>query len=548
LKRMERTMSEFNLIDEPWIPCIDLKGLQVDYGVLNTVLKAHELCEICDDSPLVTVAIHRLLLAVLYRGLNGPTDFAAWKRLYAKCAFDDQMIRKYLDMWRPRFDILSGSRPFFQMERFETKKPVSVNRLATECASGNNATLFDHCGDDEEVAWLPAQAAKRLIACQSFALGFGRSGNAKINGVDEALPYSADAIALRGMNIWLQGKSLFETLMINLVPIEDSSLPPWELEDSNEYRDRLQGEARIAVSAKGVVDRLTWQSRLVRLIPKGSTISKMYFTQGRSADKSAGDPMKVYRTSTEEGISALPLSSGKAAWRDAHSILMIPSPGSNERRPECFNLVARARSGAVMDISNNFIAHIVGLASAPNKAGKFLLWRHERMPVPVSLLGDANLIERLGGLLMNAEQAARELNNRTRRIAKLYLSPDAESPNGRQPDKDEVTKVVEVIDARPAYWARLEEHSFTLLENLPNDWDSEKSEWKPDDQQEATRTWRKEVKRVAERALEESIRSLGTTARAIQAVARVRTDFNDNDLKPQPQKADKKKAKGGRKK
>jgi CRISPR system Cascade subunit CasA len=381
-------------------------------------------------------------------------------------------------------------------------------------------------------------------------LGFGKSGNATINGVDEALPYSADAIALRGMNIWLQGESLFETLMINLVHIDDSSLPPWELENPNEHRDRLQGKNRKAVTSFGVVDRLTWQSRLVRLIPKDSTASQMYFTQGRSADKSAGDPMKVYRTSKEEGVSALSLSSGKAAWRDAHSILMIPNNKNNEHRPECFNLVARAHSAAVVDASHSFVTHIVGLAAAPNKAGKFLLWRHERMPVPVALLDDTNLIERLQSLLQNAEHVADGLKDRARRIGKLYLSPDCESPGGRQPDKDEVTKVVEAIDPRPAYWARMEKHFFTLIENLPNDWDEASGDWKPDDQQTATRAWRDNIKREAERALQESIKSIGTTARAIQAVARVRTDFNDDDLNPSTQTVDKtkRKAKGGKKK
>jgi hypothetical protein len=58
------------------------------------------------------------------------------------------------------------------------------------------------------------------------------------------------------------------------------------------------------------------------------------------------------------------------------------------------------------------------------------------------------------------------------------------------------------------------------------------------------------VKDEARRALEESVHSLGTTARAIQAVARVRTDFNDEDLKPQPQKAAnaKRQSRGGKRK
>jgi CRISPR system Cascade subunit CasA len=541
-------MAEFNLIDERWIPCIEPDGKPIEYGIRDTLLKAHELREICNDSPLVTVALHRLLLAILYRVHGGPQDFTAWNRLYTAGAFSRRSVTDYLNKWHNRFGLTAERHPFFQMAQLETNEAVSVTRFATECASGNNATLFDHSDDEEEVAWLPAQAAKRLIACQSFALGFGKSGEAKINGKHETLPYSADAIALRGMNIWLQGKTLFDTLMINLAPTKDVSLPPWEMDDPHKHRDRLSGKERKAVASFGVVDRLTWQSRLVRLLPEDGAFSSMYFTQGRSADKSRGDPMKVYRASKQEGISPLSLSSGKAAWRDAHSILTIPPARSNERRPECFNLAARARSRGAVQPERHFVAHVVGLASAPNKAGKFLLWRHERMPVPSALLGDVNLIERLGLLLQNAEYAADELASRTRRIAKLYLAPDAESPGGRQADRGEIARVAEAIDPRPAYWARLEKHFFELLENLPKDWDPERNDWKPDDRQATTNTWRKDVKDEAKQTLEESIHSLGTTARAIQAIARVRTGFTDDDLKPQEAAETKPRTKGGKKK
>lgn len=539
-------MPEFNLIDEPWIPCIEPNGHRVEYGIRDTLLKAHELREICDDSPLVTVAIHRLLLAILYRTHKGPTDFAFWKDLYEAGAFTQTKVTDYLEKWEDRFDLASDTYPFFQMAGLETKRAASVARLATESASGNNATLFDHSDDDATTDWLLAKVATQLIACQSFALGFGRSGDATINGKAETLPYSADAIALRGMTVWLQGRSLFDTLMVNLVPADDTSLPPWELDDPHKYRDRLVGKTRKAITSLGVVDLFTWQSRLVRLLPRDGTCYRIFFTQGRSADKSARDPMKVYRASKEEGISALSLSSGKAAWRDAHSTFAIPPAGSGERRPECLNLVARARSSGAIDSGKQFVVHIAGLASAPKKAGKFLLWRHERMPVPAGLLADATLIERLGALLQDARGAASALNSRARRVAKLYLAPDAESPDGRQPDEDEVAKVNESINPRPAYWARLEKHFYDLLQDLPNDRDPAEDDWKPDDRQTATNAWRMHVKQEAQRALEESIRSLGSTARAIQAVARVRTDFTDEDLKPPSEKA-KGRAKGGKK-
>jgi hypothetical protein len=165
------------------------------------------------------------------------------------------------------------------------------------------------------------------------------------------------------------------------------------------------------------------------------------------------------------------------------------------------------------------------------------------------LLADSNLIDRLGGLLESAERVALELNNRARRIAKLYLAPDAESSGSHQPDPEEVDRVRDAIDPRPAYWARMENHFSELLENLSTDWDNARNDWKPDDQQAATNAWREHVKHEAREALRESTRSLGTTARAIQAIARVGTDFSDHDLVAQSQESTKarRKSNGGNK-
>jgi CRISPR system Cascade subunit CasA len=526
----ERTkaMAEFNLIDEAWIPCIDAEGEHIECGIRDALLWAHELREIRDDSPLITVALHRLLLAILYRVHDGPRDFRSWTVLYTKGAFESDAMRAYFSKWHDRFDLLGKERPFYQMAQLETRELSPITRLATECASGNNPTLFDHSVDQLGVEWEPSKAARWLVACQAFALGFGRSGTARINGTDEAIPYSADAIALRGMNVWLQGANLFDTLMINLIPSVDPSLPAWELDDAHLYRDRLENGKRRTVSSFGLVDRLTWQSRLVRLTWSEGKSSWIYFTQGRSADKSPDDPMKVYRLLREEGVAPLPLSSGRAVWRDAHSLLMIPQPKSGERRPECFNLVARARVITLIPPEEQFVAHVVGLATAPRKSGKFLLWRHDQLPVSASLIANTAMIERLGGLLGTANQLAEELRSRMWQIARFYRVPYGRQPN--ESERNDIDAMLRKLDPRPAYWTRLEEHFVTLLEDIPADWDALREDWKADHQQMATNAWRVCVKAEARRALRESIISLGTTARAIQAIGRVRTDFSEEHL------------------
>ena len=67
-------MSRFNLIDEPWIPVRFPNGTRTKLGIRDTLLRAKEIAVIEDASPLVVAALHRFLLAVLYRALEGPTD------------------------------------------------------------------------------------------------------------------------------------------------------------------------------------------------------------------------------------------------------------------------------------------------------------------------------------------------------------------------------------------------------------------------------------------------------------------------------------------
>ena len=258
-------------------------------------------------------------------------------------------------------------------------------------------------------------------------------------------------------------------------------------------------------SPTGPVQLFTWPSRAVRLTkPERGVIKTVHFTQGLALSQHPIDPMKPYN---QHG-KPISLQRHKAAWRDLHSLLTIQA----NRNRTVLALSHAARSGISVRRLN-----VSGIARG-DEAAKILFWRHERMPVPAALLADVNLIERLGGLIENAERAGVEQLRRIWQIARFFRVPADRQPNKKE--KEDIEALVQKIDPWPAYWARLEKHFFELLESLPGDWDAANSDWKPDDQQLATNTWRENVKIEAGRALKESIRSLGTTARAIRAVAR----------------------------
>jgi len=575
-------MAEFNLIDEEWIPCITLDGSSKEFGIQDTLLKAHELREICDDSPLVTVAIHRLLLAILYRAFQGPTGMGQWKALYATGSFNgNKSLTDYLakDKWYDRFFLFDENHPFMQVAKLDLNeykddgkikkdKSDGLMRLVREAPDKGGRILFDHRVGAERPEYEAKHIARMILSAHSYA-GTGVASGGIIDGQKINPTPCQFAPCVNGLCLWLQGENLFQTLLFNLVPtsIDANDLPPWE--DSNIIKSAKRSWKK-PIAFAGTIQRLAPLSRFIRVMDR----RKMFFTNGLKTIADDGDSMKAYsRTSAKDPFTPIELRKDKAAWRDAHSLFSLAS--TTRKPPASLNHVARLLQDGTLPRLAQPRANVVGLATAQ---GKSLLWRQERIPVPLGILVSVDLTDRLALLIAEAEAVGSELSRglfwsattkktirtepvgRIQMIADFVLAPALEhrkngiirTADGRFPDdahNASCLNLADNLDPRPAYWARLEKHFFDLLENLPGDWDGTTGAWEPDDQQIATRTWRDAIKQEAKRALVESIRSLGTTTRAIGAVARVPIDFSDNDLKPLPPRAktSKKKSKATRK-
>lgn len=71
----------FDLLDEPWLPCIRLDGADVLLGLRDALVQAHNLLELGGDSPIVEAALYRLLLVVMHR-VFGPPSHDVWGALW----------------------------------------------------------------------------------------------------------------------------------------------------------------------------------------------------------------------------------------------------------------------------------------------------------------------------------------------------------------------------------------------------------------------------------------------------------------------------------
>jgi CRISPR system Cascade subunit CasA len=161
----------FLLTTEPWIPCRALDGSHRELGLVDVLVGAHDLEGVHDASPPVTLAVHRLLLAVLHR-VFGPSGLTAWKALYTQGSFDEAAIHVYFKAQEARFDLLHPARPFYQV-RGLTKfcEPDGVGRLVLERSNyGASVNVFQHRTHAAAAAdglSLPA-AARNLLALQNL--------------------------------------------------------------------------------------------------------------------------------------------------------------------------------------------------------------------------------------------------------------------------------------------------------------------------------------------------------------------------------------------
>ena len=247
-------MSAFNLIEEPWIPVRRLEGERVELGIRDTLLQAQNIAGIEDPSPLVLAALHRLLLAVLYRALEGPSDINQ-ARAWFKSGLPAERIHGYLDRWRSRFWLFDDDYPFFQIPRWEPKTWRAWTALAAEHNADNAKVLFDHVDVTRPDAVGGAIATRWLLASQTFALGGGNSDFR----YTKAAPSATAAMALP------LGRQLEDTLLLNLVPqnraVISGDLPVWEREPES-LQSLKDGSAR---ATAGFADLYSWRARAIRL-------------------------------------------------------------------------------------------------------------------------------------------------------------------------------------------------------------------------------------------------------------------------------------------
>ncbi len=455
-------MSRFNLIDEKWIPVRFLAGMRDELGIRDTLLRSKEIAAIEDPSPLVVAALHRFLLAVLYRALGGPTDIDQAKALF-KSGLPGEKITGYLKKWWDRFWLFDEKHPFYQVLAYE---PQEKNRkkewkswpaIAAEHNANNAKVLFDHV----EIATagpIPSRMAARwLIACQVFALGGGNSDFA----------YTKSAPSATAAMVLPLGVHLHDTLLLSLVPenkeVLKGDLPIWEQEPVP-----LAALKRgIARSVMGVADLYTWLARSIKfhLDGNGETLSELAFASGVGcSSESHADPMLGYRIDVKWGKRPIEFRN-RGLWRDFDSLL----PDESHLAPQVIeHATALTRSNP-----DRLPRSVMVLGQANSKA-KIEYWRMERFALPEALAGNRDIRTEIRQLLEDAEVAQKSLWLACRSFARDLLSRGEREPAGK-----DIGGFVEQMPVNASYWSILESRFHEILREytLGRDCDDIRCHW-----------------------------------------------------------------------
>jgi CRISPR system Cascade subunit CasA len=531
--------STFNLIDESWIPCILLKGdgSLEPFGLRDTLIRAHEIREIYSDSPLTVAAIHRLLLAIVHDVFGPPRspDRAAWVALWEARQWDAQKLNDYFAKWHAHFYLFHDQYPFYQVTRFPPEATIKTDKkgnprpgkpianLARELTSGSNTTLFDHHIDAWPESISLAEAALRLVTTQAFALGGGQSGIPGNN--------FRHAVCVKGALFLVQGKNLFETLLLNMMEypsrrgtrLQDSECdrPMWRMDDPFE-KNRPK--------PLGYLDFLTWPSRRIQLVDpveteQGLAVSKVYLTQGLWTDESVLDPLKNYFSSKKGQPFSYGFDRDKALWRDSVALFELQADVDRRHVPENFYLLSDLVRSGVLGREQKLRYMAFGLATGDGGAGDVALWRHERMPLPLDYLTGEDAVVRLRDALQLAEAVGQRLEQaRDWLIWLCWEKPDEEREFSKWRQAKDYTKrkredsfraYQHKLPVATHYWWRLDDPFKATMEGLAGE-----------QFEDTFLKWRDTLREAARNAFREVMAKLAPTPRHLKAIAKAQGELD----------------------
>ncbi|MFC1896327.1 type I-E CRISPR-associated protein Cse1/CasA [Thermodesulfobacteriota bacterium] len=256
-----------NLVEEAWIPVVKTDGEKTKAGLCDIFLsgtaypdlsvRAHE-----------RVALMRLLICIAQAAINGPENLCQWEKtpdlLPAKAD-------EYLTKWQDSLNLFHPEKPFLQIAGLELSGSSPACKMDFAMATGNNTTLFDHRGNDDESRPLSeGQLAVNLVTFQNFSPG-GLSSTVVWKNRETKKYGVRGGPCVKGSmyHTFLKGANFAETIHLNLLTKKAVELvfgnegwgkPVWEMMPSG-----ADDGPAIANATETYLGRLVPLSRWIKL-------------------------------------------------------------------------------------------------------------------------------------------------------------------------------------------------------------------------------------------------------------------------------------------
>ncbi|MER2510979.1 MAG: type I-E CRISPR-associated protein Cse1/CasA [Nitrosomonas ureae] len=328
--------NRFNLIDEPWIPIVDVGRVSLKQ------LFDHSDYRALGGNPVQKIALTKLLLAISQAAYT-PEDDSDWAKLGANGMAKKSL--EYLERWHDRF-YLYGEKPFLQMPAIKAAAVQNYGAVLPEISTGNTTVLIQ---SQVEKSLSDADRSLLIVQLMGFGLGGKKTDNSVIlspgyqgKSNDKGKPSTGKPSASIGflgfLHNFLQGNSLQETLWLNLftrqkisglaIFLQGVGAAPWEQMPAGE-------SCAVAEALKSsIMGRLIPLSRFCLLTENG-----LHYSEGiaHPGYKEGGIDPSISIDSSAKDPKAIWSDPEKRPWRLLTALLSFFSQTSNKGF-DCYQL------------------------------------------------------------------------------------------------------------------------------------------------------------------------------------------------------------------
>ena len=251
-------MGQFNLIDEKWIRILNLFGEEHLVSIHDVFQNAAEYKMLANENAMCDLVIFRVLLAILYRStfyqndsfydISDLDDF--WRDTWNKKSFDMNQIALYLSDFHDRFYLIDDEHPFLQITKQDLPEMMpylkGAGKKIEDCNFyGLDAFCMDALESDNSISESTAVKGKERANMSTDLIARTLLFHALAEDCNLTKGYPKETYDRNALHSWLsktvsavvEGRNLFETLMMNLVLYDprggksfwdEDVLPMWE--------------------------------------------------------------------------------------------------------------------------------------------------------------------------------------------------------------------------------------------------------------------------------------------------------------------------------